>query len=425
MTIRTACTSFCLLLLCFFLPATSGAQTIHTCTVMPDITQAPAQQPDNLPGIVQKAVSYKPVGTYSNSWSIGGTITVKFLGGSSALQSRVMTYANEWTRYANVNFRVVSSGSADIRIGFTQNGSSWSMVGSGSARVDQQQATMNFGWLNDRTAESEVKRTVLHEFGHALGLLHEHQNPAGGIPWDEEAVYNHYWATQGWDRSTTYSNVIATANRNTTQYSAHDRASIMHYPVDSRLTNGRYDVGMNSELSAIDKQYIAKMYPGRSVVASTPTAPSRPTVVPAPSRPTVTPAPSRPTVVTTPAPSARGYAVQINNSLGKNQKAETVTLNVAGKQYTIRLDKNGRSQDQLNLQLPRGRHPYRIATSSTYFGYRNVRDRRGNISREYAETEIPGSGSGYLMIDGNASLTLYGSYDEAGRRMKVYLGVSK
>jgi hypothetical protein len=29
---------------------------------------------------------------------------------------------------------------------------------------------------------------VLHEFGHALGLVHEHQHPAGGIQWNRPQV---------------------------------------------------------------------------------------------------------------------------------------------------------------------------------------------------------------------------------------------
>ena len=34
------------------------------------------------------------------------------------------------------------------------------------------------------------ERPILHEFGHALGLAHEHQNPAitSTIRWDETAV---------------------------------------------------------------------------------------------------------------------------------------------------------------------------------------------------------------------------------------------
>jgi hypothetical protein len=408
MQIRATCISFYMLLvLCVLGPAASGAQSIHTCTVIPTTESPAVQQYENLPAVVQKAVSYKPGQTYSNSWANGSTITVKFLGGSSNLQRRVMNYAQGWTRYANVNFRVVNSGQADIRVGFIQNGSSWSVVGNASARTDQQRPSMNFGWLTDGTPEYEVKRTVLHEFGHVLGLLHEHQNPAGGIPWDETAVYDHYRHTQGWDRNTTYKNVISTANRSATQYSAHDRASIMHYPVDARLTNGRYTVGMNKDLSSIDKQYIARMYPGRSITESAP------------------PRPPAPVVVSTPTPAVRSYFVRISNELGKGQKAETVRLEIAGKRYTIRLDREGRSREQLKLNLPRGKHPYRVVTSSTYFGYRNVRDQSGNIRRRYVEREIPGSGSGYLMVEGDTSLALYGSYDQANRRMKIYLNTSK
>ena len=39
---------------------------------------------------------------------------------------------------------------------------------------------MNLGFLDGGTAA--------HEFGHAIGLGHEHQNPAGGIEWNEEVV---------------------------------------------------------------------------------------------------------------------------------------------------------------------------------------------------------------------------------------------
>ena len=40
---------------------------------------------------------------------------------------------------------------------------------------------MNLGFVD--------RSTVLHEFGHSLGLIHEHQSPfPGGFEWDRENV---------------------------------------------------------------------------------------------------------------------------------------------------------------------------------------------------------------------------------------------
>ena len=40
---------------------------------------------------------------------------------------------------------------------------------------------MNYGWIDADSPEEELRSVVLHEFGHALGLIHEHQNPLSGI----------------------------------------------------------------------------------------------------------------------------------------------------------------------------------------------------------------------------------------------------
>ena len=39
---------------------------------------------------------------------------------------------------------------------------------------------MNLGFMDGGTAA--------HEFGHAIGLAHEHQNPQAGIQWNEAQV---------------------------------------------------------------------------------------------------------------------------------------------------------------------------------------------------------------------------------------------
>ena len=49
---------------------------------------------------------------------------------------------------------------------------------------------MNYGWFDSETTDDEYRRVVLHEFGHALGLAHEHQSPGVAIPWNEQKVYD-------------------------------------------------------------------------------------------------------------------------------------------------------------------------------------------------------------------------------------------
>ncbi len=60
---------------------------------------------------------------------------------------------------------------------------------------------MNLGFLDGGTAA--------HEFGHAIGLGHEHQNPAGGIQWNEPVVLqNLAGPPNNWDEATIRHNVL-------------------------------------------------------------------------------------------------------------------------------------------------------------------------------------------------------------------------
>lgn len=46
-------------------------------------------------------------------------------------------------------------------------------------QVGKSQPTMNLGWIaDDVMLEDSERGVILHEFGHVLGLMHEHQNPA-------------------------------------------------------------------------------------------------------------------------------------------------------------------------------------------------------------------------------------------------------
>ena len=149
---------------------------------------------------------------------------------SDFVRSKVIQYANEWSLYANLTFKFMgrdATGDSDVRISFTSGGGSWSYIGAGAKTVSQSEATMNFGWFDDNTSDEEFSRTVIHEFGHAIGCIHEQASPVADIPWNKPAVYAYYLETNGWDRAKVDGNVFWKAAQENTLNSNYDKTSIM------------------------------------------------------------------------------------------------------------------------------------------------------------------------------------------------------
>lgn len=196
-------------------------------------------------------------------WPAGGTITIKFLAGSPALRKRVRKVAEEWTQLANLDFDFRESGPTDIRIDFQQGNGSWSYLGTQCRGIPQNQATMNYGWLDDDADEQELRRVVLHEFGHALGLIHEHQNPNKPIRWNRDAVIHDLsQPPNNWNLDTIDNNMFKKYERREVSSTPVDAQSIMMYPIPAAWTvDGEFSAGFNSELSATDRQFIAEAYP--------------------------------------------------------------------------------------------------------------------------------------------------------------------
>lgn len=207
---------------------------------------------------------------------VGGTILVKFLNGTDAQKAKVKEMASEWEQYANIKFQWVTSGNADIRIGFKWqgDGGSWSYIGTDCFNIPQNEPTMNFGWLdiNGRDTD-EYSRTVKHEFGHALGCIHEHQNPSANIPWDKPKVYAYYQGPpNNWSKADVDNNLFAKYSTSSTQYSQFDKFSIMLYSIPDELTIGTWSVGSNEVLSDMDKSFIGVIYPKAVTPPPSPTA---------------------------------------------------------------------------------------------------------------------------------------------------------
>lgn len=195
-------------------------------------------------------------------WSNGRTLRIGFLDGTASTRARVAALATEWTKHAKLTFEFVDDVStAEVRVAF-EPGGSWSLVGTEALTAAVDEPTMNFGWLSEDEPDA-WEPVVLHEFGHAIGCVHEHSSPAGPIPWDLPAVYRYYrGAPNLWTVDEVKRNILDKYAGDQTRHTAFDPESIMLYAIPKELvTDARYAVEAPRNLSLLDRTFIAACYP--------------------------------------------------------------------------------------------------------------------------------------------------------------------
>jgi hypothetical protein len=200
----------------------------------------------------------------ASRWPVDSEIRISFLDGDSTLQERVKPFAEQWLGKtgARLAFRWAPPGLTDIRISFRYSGS-WSLLGTGCRDEKRpEQPTMNFGWLKPDSTDDDVRGVVLHEFGHALGLIHEHMSPFAAIPWDREAVIAELSGPPNkWDRATIESNMFKLYEKEEVRATPFDLLSVMLYPIKRRWTQGGVlATWPHNELSEQDIAIIRDVY---------------------------------------------------------------------------------------------------------------------------------------------------------------------
>jgi hypothetical protein len=179
----------------------------------------------------------------------------------------------------------------------TCDDASWSMIGSEST-ASNPSMTLNFidppfvdfmyngktypysdfkdatrNWCSDQRTDCDANwlpgATILHEFGHALGMLHEHQNNlfnSNSIKLNKNAVIS-YYNSIGLGEEGAYTNMLevydCSNNKGLCDYdgSKFDQDSIMLYHLPDNLVDGPNPTKGNFKYSALDKEWLSKKYP--------------------------------------------------------------------------------------------------------------------------------------------------------------------
>ncbi len=228
------------------------AKLPHVCfdRVLPRDLMRPQATTRGRPGVMR---ALSPIG---KTWMNGSTLHVRFIGGTAQQQGIANEQAKWWSDHANLTFVFDNAPDADIRISFDDNDGAWSYVGTDAKGIPANEATMNLGFIDGGTAG--------HEFGHAIGLAHEHQNPTGGIQWNEQAVIQALAGSPNfWTEAQTRHNVLRKYTADQVNGTAFDKDSIMLYFFPAAWTLNGVATTQNEVLSSMDRQFVAgaKMYP--------------------------------------------------------------------------------------------------------------------------------------------------------------------
>jgi len=232
----------------------------------------------------------------SKLWEPGTTITVAFVGSFPEWKAAWVAKIVSETIAPLVNLTFAfdfAARSGMIRIAFDETDGCYSRLGTDALQDwGGLNNSMNFGWMDaplnhtftyggrsyttstsfDQGGYPGQGTTIVHEFGHALGMVHEHQTPFGNpLVWDVQAVYAAFGGPpNNWSTADIASNILAVYSGLGMNGSNFDAYSVMKYSFPSGLLLRPTPAvaaeveRFNLALSGCDKYWLATNYAGRS-----------------------------------------------------------------------------------------------------------------------------------------------------------------
>lgn len=198
----------------------------------------------------------------SKYWGARGVrLSVSFMDSPNAATRRlILAHANFWGKKANVKFSETRD-TGQVRVARTPGEGYYSYLGVDILHVPKSVQTMNLDSFTEETPESEYRRVVIHEFGHTLGMPHEHQRAAIIRLLDPARTIAVFQRDYGWDAETTRQQVLTPLSERSLMGTAADVESIMAYSFSAECTKNGKAIPGGLDLDPADIAFSAKIYP--------------------------------------------------------------------------------------------------------------------------------------------------------------------